>query len=355
MTASRSAILPAPSPALDPRSAILSGNDMTLWIFGTSVSAQREGWTTRLAACSREPIVNLSVGDQTSIMGFSRRSNISTKFMPGDVVIWEYPLLDILMVDMFGEADILAAMQNAWHTAMTMGAHVIVLLMTPLRDIEAASNFELRIRAATAKAAVPFIDLRRCFEGIGDPAAHYSGDRHIRLDSIVLDRITAAICDEIISCRNRPNPSRPPRPPVPAWRWQTAAQMGAGGIFTRENSLVSAEVSRLDASGLEALDVQPHDRLICAIVVSDHAAGSWWCGHIFCPPASCRMPEHLDYPFLLRATRIACLRGKVERLWATPEYALQQGSWSDYGFVSSSDANPVEILGVLTADRGDVA
>lgn len=328
---------------------------MTIWIFGTSVSAQREGWTTRLAAYSHEPIINLSVGDQTSIMGFARLSNIINKIIPGDIVIWEYPILDILMVDIFGEGDILAAMHNAWSTATMMGCHVIVLLMTPQRDVGAPSDFELRIVAAAREAVVSIVDFRDYFTSIGDPTEHYSDDRHIRLDSILLDRIAAAVCEEIITCRQRPEPSHPPRPAVPVWHWQTAVQMGARETSMRENSLVSVEVGRLDASGMETLYVRPHDRFIGAVIVSDHSAGSLWCGHVLCPPASCRMPEHFENPFLLRMTRIACLRGKVERLRAAPEFALQRGAWSDYGFVNSTDANPIEIIGVVTADQGDVS
>ena len=325
---------------------------MTIWIFGTSVSAQRGGWSSRLGALTGEPIVNMSVGDQTSIMGFSRLSSTSNRFVPGDIVVWEYPLLDILMIDFFEEADILAAMLNAWHAAMIMGAHVIVLLVTPRRDVAAASDFEIRINAVAMEAAVSRVNLRDYFDSDDDLVEHYSSDRHIRLDSNLLDRLAAAVYEEITDCRKRPIPSRLARHPGPVWHWWTAEQMGATNILLRENSLVSAEVGWLDALGSESLHVPAHDRLICAVVMSYHSSGSLWCGHIFCPPASCRLPEQFNYPFLLRTTRIPCLRRKVERLWATPEYALQQGAWSDYGFVNSSDANPIEVVGVVTADHG---
>ncbi|MGB8635459.1 MAG: hypothetical protein WCD66_11960 [Rhodanobacteraceae bacterium] len=70
---------------------------------GTSISIEDGGYAVRLQDRARqEPGVdctNLSVGDQISMMGCMRVMQHLDQFSPGDVVVWQYSLLDTLPTD----------------------------------------------------------------------------------------------------------------------------------------------------------------------------------------------------------------------------------------------------------------
>jgi hypothetical protein len=319
---------------------------MTVWLFGTSVSIQRSGWTGRLAQRIDEPLANLSIGDQTSIMGLARLSQVVDQFQPNDVVVWEYPLLDILLLSCFGVADIMRAMRQAWHMARAAGAHVIVVFFTPKPDLAEPSAFEEQIKAAAVQDGAAIVDVRKCFPADDDPARHYKDIRHLHIDSPVLDVVATGVLECIASRRASSRPASPGPYTAPYWRWWSVGLPGAGPQRVLQSSLVSVRTTALQP-GREDIELPPHRRLVCVVVASDDRAGALWCGHQLCLPASCKKPEHLSFQFLLRVTRIPCVRGRIERLSAAPRYSLSSGSWVDFGMAPAPEPGPVDVVGVL--------
>src|SRR3569833_1183009 len=105
------------------------------WIVGTSVSIEDGGYVTRLRQrlqAAGESLSNLSVGDQTSMMGYMRLLTHATQIARGDVVVWEYSLLDSLLTDsIFVVSDVHKARRYAWALAKHRGAQVVVVLTPP--------------------------------------------------------------------------------------------------------------------------------------------------------------------------------------------------------------------------------
>jgi hypothetical protein len=328
---------------------------MTLWCCGTSVSLGREGYTRQLAALlpADMSIRNISVGDQTSICGLIRILQHVNEFLPGDVLVWEYPLLDILLEDIYGHDDIVHAMQVAWSKLQTLGVHVIVLKVIPRGDYHLPRPIELEIDVAISHHGATVIDTRQIAGKlkITSPEDEYADDRHPRPDSVLLPAIAA----EIFSLIQHMHGQIPRRPDVPfetKWHWFEAGTLEAEATAPaeRQNSHVSIK-SVVLAPGVSRLRFRKLSRIVAIGTICTHDAGSLWCGHKACAPASLRLTEDIGLPFLLRTSRLPCVRAGIASLVAAPDYALRRDAWADYGHKPTRDANSVELFGIL----GDVS
>ena len=332
-------------------------NSRTLWIVGTSVSIEDGGYATRLAARAAEhgfATRNLSIGDQTSVMGYMRVLGSHDDIRAGDTVVWEYGLLDTLLTEsLFDASDVHNARRLAWQCLLELNAHLIVLLTAPRKHLHRRSACEERIARDAAAIGLPCIDTRELFNTVGilDAAAHYRDDRHLRLDSPVVDAMVDAVLGHMLALRSivhgtaiewqRENT-------VQNWHWLDARTLAAAaGISVRSchNTLLSIEAVPLAPDG--GLVVPPLRRIVGVGCVSTHESGGLWCGHPGCPPASLRLPAELPYSFLLRTTAIPCLRGGISRIVCAPAYAYARGVWCDYGQALSNAPAEVGVFGVL--------
>lgn len=328
-----------------------------LWIVGTSVSIEDGGYVTRLAARAAEHGIvtrNLSIGDQTSVMGYMRVLGSRDEIHAGDAVIWEYSLLDTLLTEsLFDASDVHHARRLAWRCLLKRGANVIVLLTAPKKHLHRRSACEEAIARDATAIGLPCIDTRELFNalGVGDAAAHYRDDRHPRLDSPLVDTMVDAALAHMLApqsisreaaieslCANT----------AQNWHWLDAQTLAAAsGIPVRNfhNTLLSIDAVPLAPDG--GLAVPPLRRIVGVGCVSTHESGGLWCGHPGCPPASLRLPAELPYPFLLRTTAIPCLRGEISRIVCAPAYAYARGVWCDYGQALSRASAEVGVFGVL--------
>src|SRR5581483_3267037 len=189
------------------------------------------GYVARLAPRARErgfALGNLSIGDQTSLMGCMRLMGVSASIRPGDVVVWEYSLLDTLLT-VFDPHDVHFARRLAWREALARGARVIVLLVAPKTRVRHRSSRERRIVADARSLGLPCIDTRELALklGIANAASHYRDDRHLRRDSPLIDAIAAEVAALLTA--GAPSACRVPREWARArrtWRWLDIAELG---------------------------------------------------------------------------------------------------------------------------------
>lgn len=325
----------------------------TLWIVGTSVSIEHGGYVTQLQALAAERgwrLRNLSVGDQTSVMGCMRVLAHRSEFARGDVVVWEYSLLDHLLTQgIFPPNDVRSARRFAWNLLRELGVPVIALLTAPREELANQTPGERELCSDAATIGVPVIDIRALFVelGITDPHRHYRDDRHPLVDSPVVALEVARILDSADEGTVATASLEDPASAQP-WQWidaATLAQNGGLGLQTFANSLVSIQAVQLAIDDRAYL---PATRRVVALgVVSTHASGGAWCGHPGCPPASTRLPADLPYSFLLRATGIACIRAHVDRIVSAPEWAYRNGHWHDYGQAECRESATVAVFGAL--------
>ncbi len=302
-----------------------------LYLFGTSNALIRDGYATRLA--EHAPLVNRSIGDQTSITGLMRLHGVLGELAPDDLVVWEYALLDALLTDAGVDPDaVAAAAEDAWSQVRARGARLVIAQVTPRRAAAAGEGFPIldRLRAAAERFGT-FV--------ASDPAAGYDDDRHLSRT----DGSSRAFAERIIAAADGAQPAYAARDA--RLRWIPAAAFGA----TREhaNSLVQADAYELG----EPVAI-PRGRAIAG-VVSTAESGPLWCGHFGCPAASTRLPEAVrQHKFLVRATRVPCLRleGPLA-LRAAPSWGLSSGVYADYGMERSDELGPVHLIGLLIAPR----
>lgn len=329
----------------------------TLWIIGTSVSIEDGGYVIRLAARAAEHGIdtrNLSIGDQTSVMGYMRVLGARAEIRADDVVIWEYSLLDTLLTEsLFDANDVHKARRLTWQCLLERGANVIVLLTAPKKYLRRRSVCEEAIAHDAAAVGMPSIDTRELCSmlGIADAAAHYRDDRHPRQDSPLIDAMVDAVLAHVLT------PQAISRDAAIAWlranttqdwHWLDAQTLAAAsGISVRNfhNALLSIDAMPLAPDANFA--VPPLRRIVGVGCVSTHESGGLWCGHPGCPPASLRLPAGLPYAFLLRTTAIPCLRGEISRIVCAPDYAYGRGVWCDYGQALSNAPGEVAVFGVL--------
>jgi hypothetical protein len=340
-----------------------SSTDRGLWLVGTSVSIEAGGYATRLASRARQLGIgtkNLSVGDQTSIMGCMRVLDQRDNIKAGDVVVWEYSLLDTLLRRApFFSHDVHTARRVAWLCALDRGASVIVVLTAPKKHVTKRSACEARIARDARALGLPCIDTRDLLAGLGihDPAAHYRDDRHPRGDSPVI----GAMVDAVLEHALKPKP--PDKETVAAWvrknitthwRWESAESLATStrlALRTFHNSLVT--IDALPLSEGTAIAIPAANRILGIGIVSTHASGGIWCGHPGCPPASTRLPEKLPYDFLLRTTAVPCLVGRVSSIASATDKVYDSGVWTDYGQEMSSIPGEVAVFGILYETQSD--
>jgi hypothetical protein len=329
----------------------------TLWIVGTSVSIEDGGYATLLAERAAQLGIstrNLSVGDQTSIMGCMRVLDQGDDIKAGNVVVWEYSLLDTLLRrPPFFARDVHAARRVAWQSLLDRGASVIVLLTAPKKHLATRTACEARIARDARALRLPCIDTRELFAGMGihNPAAHYRDDRHPRGDSPVI----GAMVDAVLECALAPAP--PDKETVTAWarknitahwQWEDAQSLAMSArltLRTIHNSLVAIDALPL-AEGM-AIAIPAASRIVGIGIVSTHESGGIWCGHPGCPPASTRLPAKLPYGFLLRNTAVPCLRGRVSSIASATDHTYGSGVWADYGQELSNSPGEVAVFGIL--------
>jgi len=332
----------------------------TLWIVGTSVSIEDGGYVTRLGERAQTlgiPLRNLSVGDQTSVIGYMRVLGHRDEIKPTDVVVWEYSLLDTLLTEpsenIFRADDVHLARRSAWQCVLECGAALIVLLTPPKKYLLERSACEAIIANDAESLGLAYIDVRDLFAelGIHDCAAHYHDDRHPRHDSPVI----AAMMNALI--RHTLNPSRPSTKAIFAWvrkcitaRWQwLGSEDIAKGVGlpaqTFRNSLVTIDAIPLGPG--ETVAVPVSQRIVAVGIVSAHDSGGLWCGHADCMPASTRLPEKLPYTFLLRVTGIPCKRDQISSITSATKHAYRDGVWRDYGQDLCSVPGSAGVFGIL--------
>lgn len=323
----------------------------TLWIVGTSVSIESGGYVAQLQSVATDwRVRNLSVGDQTSMMGYLRVLQHRAQFARGDVVVWEYSLLDHLLTQgLFDCGDVRRARRFAWNLLQQLGAGLVVLFTPPRDDLAQRTETERWAAQDAAAIGTEVIDLREVFAelGIDAPHRHYRDDRHPLIDSPAVARLVSRLRDTINRATAPVRAIADPELAEP-WQWIDSATLAArAGLRTRtlKNSLMT-----LDAMSV-AIDEQvviPATRRIVALgVVSTHESGGAWCGHPSCPPASTRLPDDLPYSFLLRVTGIPCVRACVDRIVSAPGWAYRNGHWRDYGQALDHPPGTIELFGVL--------
>ena len=328
-----------------------------LWIIGTSVSIEDGGYATRLAARAAEHGIethNISIGDQTSVMGYMRVLDSRDAMAPGDIAIWEYSLLDTLLTEsLFDADDVHHARRLAWQCLLEREVHVIVLLTAPKKHLYRRSACEDMTARDAGEIGLPCIDTRELSVAldIDDVATHYRDDRNPRQDSPLINAMVDAALAFVLSPRPIDNSTAIEwlrKNTAQNWHWLDAKAIAATcSIPVRDfcNSLLAIDAVLLVPDAEVAL---PRLRRIIGVgCVSTHESGGLWCGHPGCPPASLRLPAELSYAFLLRTTAISCLRGEVARVVCAPAYAYGRGVWSDYGQTLSTVPAEVGIFGVL--------
>jgi hypothetical protein len=149
------------------------------------------GYVSRLSVRAVErgyALRNLSVGDETSLMGCMRVLSHQRSISQGDVLIWEYSLLDALLGPNFVHADVRDARRMAWDAVLSKGAHVIVVMIPPRRGIKRLTRHERETLADASVRGQLAVDVRSLFEDlkISDPKLEYRDDRHLSHSTPVL-------------------------------------------------------------------------------------------------------------------------------------------------------------------------
>ena len=334
---------------------------MKIWVIGTSVSVSKHGYAGILAQIADPvPVINISMGDQTSIMGLIRVLMHIDKIEPGDVVIWEYPLLDILLAGFFDPADTLTAARQAWQHILARGAQIIVLASIAKRHLAKPSDQEEAILREAESLEIKTITTRDIFNlkglSIDEREDEYSDDRHFLVGSFVHE----AMAKMIFSTVNELSISGPTTlsaPPSNGWTWIAGADLFAPDDFDPvevRNSFVSFPAVRPRMNRKAALP--EGSRLICVAISATRESGSIWCGHSLCAPASTRLsPANSKLPMLFRTTRVPCVRSRITTIEVAPTHSFTAHSWADYGLNHVSSPAPVEIAGVLIEPKNLIA
>lgn len=323
------------------------------------MSIEAGGYAERLAQRVRGELgiahVNLSVGDQTSLMGCMRVLSRLREFAPGDIVVWEYSLLDTLLtIRQFAPDDVRDARRLAWDRLLERGADIIVLLVPSKRHTARRSRCEREIADDARALGLRLVDLRDLASrrGIGDPAAHYRDDRHPHVDSPLVDAIVTELFDEIARglARAATGDARQHLCDGIRWQWQDAAMLAPAEqdrIETFRNSLLAVDALTL-APGQRA-DARLDGCVVAVGVVATHASGGLWCGHVGCQPISTRLPEGLPYDFLLRSLVLPCTHddATTARLACAPAAAFANGLWPAYGHANRREPGEIAVFGVL--------
>lgn len=327
-----------------------------IWIAGTSVSIESGGYVTQLAALAAAQglsLTNLSVGDETSLMGCMRVLSHGSSIAPGDVVVWEYSLLDALIGRNFVHADIREARRMAWEAVLDRRAHLVVIMSPPRKGMRTLSRHERETAADALELGQRCIDVRGLFDEahVPDPLSQFRDDRHLRIDSPVVSRLARNVLDAVAERHGRDLPQRL-LDRASDWRCRTGLGwmwIGADDLVLAPppapqgiaNSLVKLRAVMLTQETRASLErpVQP----VYVGTVSRVSSGALWCGHADCKAASTALPARHSHAFLARAIRLPCRRG-ARCLVAAPHGTRLQ---IPYGTAAGPLPGNVEIFGVL--------
>ncbi len=312
---------------------------MTIWVNGTSVSILGDGYIGYLRhAVENEPLINLSVGHQYSLMGLMRTMSVHNQISEGDTVIWEQSLLDVLHCTFYEYDELFGAMHLAWKEIIRRGARV-VLLITPPRDFFSDVHpVEHDIAALAATVGIPIVDWLR-----------YVDDRHPEHDPPTLTRLARMLVSAIAAARR--SAQKPDALTFEDWQWVGLDDLLEANphykISTYENSLTGIEALTLEPSG-KPLKLPRAARVMLIGLVRTRSGGMLWCGHNTCPIVECRQPSDPPLQFGIGSTRMPCVRSRVIQLAAAPDYALRLPAWNDLGQERKEAAmGPVSIFGML--------
>jgi len=311
-----------------------------IWICGTSASISSGCYSDFLRdLLPNINIRNISVGDQTSIMGLMRIHQYAGDIKPGDIVVWEYALLDDVLSPFYDRRTVFSAMKQAWLIVMQRGATVL-LLVTPSRSNATPSHIEEEIIGTALYCGVPLLTLRDLLLPHEKLEDLYRDDRH----PDERGELPSRTARQLASMLGATEPQRPP-PVEKFWRWIGAAELVAAGAeyVSYENRLLETASARINPG--DWIPIPDEARIVSIGIVSKPDSGAVWCGHQPCAPASCR-PEATGFAFLLRSTRLPCVHGTVGRLFARPDY-WPMASWQDYGQSPANELAPVDLIGVL--------
>jgi hypothetical protein len=309
---------------------------MTIHIFGTSVSIAR-GYATELAETYN--VRNWSIGDQTSVIGLMRAHMASSALKPGDTAVWEYPLLDIMLAHRFGIEEIRSAFRQALGLLSDRGINRIALFSTPKAHIQEPTATEIELKEIATEMGCHIIDVRNIFkrQKIVEPEALYFDDRHMHAGTSV----QAEVIRLILAAAEKGPPFDAPGVHE-RWRWIPAG----GNMKSFTNSFVSVDtIELLPNSG--GFTIPKTCRVVAVGVVATRTSGACWCGHPGCPPASIGLPEGSMLPFLLRATRLPCVRATVDFISAAPSWATSNGVWMGYNHRAWVGEAPIHVFGAL--------
>jgi len=315
---------------------------MTIWICGTSVSIS-PGYTTYLEEHFQpDQIEDISIGNQSSFMGLVRAHQHKNNFRPKDILIWEYPLLDILFEPFYGSDGLLGAMEEAWLLARSKGVKVIVAISLPKSTVQVPSSIEQRIADLAAHHRISVVNLRDSFASCGmleSAESYYVDDRHSRKDCLALKDFS----ERIVAAANAKPVVRGIRERFhkPRWQWRGADQFGATETFS--NSLLTIDAIRLSENS--RIDGFKAERAFACIVASEET-GAIWCGHQYCPPVGTRKLKS-TIPWSLQLCRIYCVRNDISQIVRAPNYAIANSQIADYGAEITPSVADVLFSGIL--------
>jgi hypothetical protein len=329
-----------------------------IWIAGSSVSIEEGGYATKLRLALAEvgiPLTNLSIGDQTSIMGAMRILSHEDCIGAGDVVIWEYTLLDAMIGHWkFAHKDVTGARRAAWERVTQRRAHVLVVMWPPRDRIAALTPQEQQTLQDALELGFEVIDVRAIARHlrIENPATEYRDDRHPHADSI-LSKATASMAAAYARSRHGTPLAEDAylrfanwrRADDRLWRWIGARDLAASNdveLHQASNSLLSVDVIRLECGSSVRLPFGL--TRVVAGVLSKHDSGAIGCGHWFCGASGTTLRPTLEFDFLIRAANIFCWYGTIHQITSVRHTRRIRAS---FNAARRGRTGSVEIFGVL--------
>jgi hypothetical protein len=328
-----------------------------IWIAGTSGSIEIGGYVSRLSICAAErgyALRNLSVGDETSLMGCIRVLSHQQSISQGDVLIWEYSLLDALLGPNFVHSDVRDARRMAWDTVLSKGGHVIVVMVPPRPGMKRLTRHERETLADASARGQLAIDVRDLFEKleIKHPKLEYRDDRHLSHNTPVL----TLLVEKLISAIGERHGSHEPKfftneasgvraatkAPLTWIEPEQFCGLAHGSLRTLSNSLLSLRVREIRRTDVVVLGAAA-TRCAYVGVISRPNSGAIWCGHDNCPAVATALPTDTPHNFLARTIQLPCQRrAKTLSISSRNEASLR----TSYG-TRRCVGDGVEIFGLL--------
>jgi len=307
------------------------------------------------------PCYNKSVGNATSIMGLMRLFQTIEQISPGDVVLWEYPILDILMSDLYGAAEIMSAYRIAWQRIAKKKAQMIVVNINPRQAILDGRDGELarQIHIDAHTKSLGWVAMRDVMiaNRITEPkmqAAHYGGENgHLFSDSPMLAAFSVAVWNEIDRRLGEHFDTFGEGWSLPSWLWYDGPSLRTEhqpDVIEFANTLMSVRALQMKPNNSAYVLPKPARRVVALGLVTTHRSGAVWCGHACCGPASARLPVGDGHPFLLQSSRLPCVRDHIISLQSAPPHAMRRSIWADATqarCADDGDSAPVALFGAL--------